>query len=84
MLIGGLDQVGIADPWSVLMLIKHAVVILMIVLGARMLGAAAKAGAEEGTPADVQAASRSARLSSFVSMICGIVVLLLTAVAEAL
>jgi uncharacterized membrane protein len=84
MLIGGLDQVGVADPWSVLILIKHAVVILMIVLGAITLGAAQKAGEEAGPPADAQAATKRARLMSTVSMICGIVVLLLTALAEAL
>jgi uncharacterized membrane protein len=84
MLIGGLDQVGISHPWSVLILIKHAVVILMIVLGALMLGAAQKAGAEAGQPADSQAATKRARLLSTISMICGVVVLLLTAVAEAL
>ncbi|MGD2145427.1 MAG: CopD family protein [Anaerolineae bacterium] len=84
MLIGGMDQVGIADPWSVLVLAKHAVVILMIVLGALTLGATTKACAEETPPADSQAAGKRARLMGVVSMICGLVVLLLTALAEAL
>jgi hypothetical protein len=68
----------------VLILIKHAVVILMIVLGALTLGAAQKAGAEAGQPADSQAATKRTRLLSAISMICGVVVLLLTALAEAL
>jgi hypothetical protein len=56
----------------------------MIVLGALMLGAAQKADAEAGPPADSQAATKRARLLSTISMICGVVVLLLTAMAEAL
>jgi uncharacterized membrane protein len=84
MLIGGLSQVGAGDLWTVLILVKHAIVVVMIILGAITLGAAAKAGAAEGPPADSQAGATRSRLLSTVSMICGLVVLLLTAVAEAL
>jgi len=84
MLIGGMDQVGAAHPWSILILVKHAVVVVMIILGAITLGAATKAAAEATPTADSQAAGKRVRLMSTVSLICGLVVLLLTAVAEAL
>jgi uncharacterized membrane protein len=84
LMVGGMGQAGVGHPWSVLMLIKHAVVVLMIVLGARTQSAAAEAGAAESSPAQVQAAIERSRLTSTVLMICGIVVLLLTAVAQAL
>jgi uncharacterized membrane protein len=84
MMVGGMSQAGVGHPWSVLMLIKHAVVVLMIVLGARTQSAGAEAGAPAGPPAQIQAAIERSRRTSTVLMICGIVVLLLTAVAEAL
>jgi len=84
MMVGRMSQAGIGHPWSVLILIKHAVVVLMIVLGARAQEAAAEAGAPAGPSAQVEAAIRRSRLTSTVLMIRGIVVLLLTAVAEAL
>ena len=84
MMIDGMSQAGVGQPWTVLILIKHAVVVLMIVLGVRTQRAAAEAGAPAGPPAHVQAAIGRSRLTSTVLMICGIVVLLLTAVAEGL
>ena len=84
MMVGGMSETGVGHPWSVLILIKHAIVVLMIVLSARTQRAAAEAGAPAGPPADVQAAIRRSRPTSTALMICGIVVLLLTAVAEAL
>ena len=84
MTVGRMSQAGIGHPWSVLILIKHALVVLMIVLGVQTQKAAAGAPAPAGPPADVQAAIGRSRLTGTASMICGIIVLLLTAVAEAL
>ena len=41
MSVGRMSQGGVRHPWSVLILIKHAVVVLMIVLGVRTQRAAA-------------------------------------------
>lgn len=84
MTIGRMGQAGIGHPWSVLILIKHAVVVLMIVLSVSMQKAAAAAGAPEGSPPQVEAAIGRSRRASSALMVCGIVVLLLTAAAEAL
>lgn len=99
-----LGLTGFGNPWSILILVKHIIVVVMILLAAYMdrvalpglvevLTAAAgpPGGAQagpppkaSGPPPHVQAAIRRSRLGGSAVMVCGIVVLLLTAIAEAL
>lgn len=98
----GLGNFG--NSWSILILVKHIIVVVMILLAAYMDRVAlpglvkvlttvagppggAQAGPPpqaSGPPPHVQAAIRRSRLGGSAVMICGIVVLLLTAIAEAL
>lgn len=99
-----LGLTGFSAPWSILILVKHIIVVIMIVLAAytdrvalprlvEVLTAAAgpPGGAQAGPPPQasgppphVKAAIGRSRLGGSAIMICGIVVLLLTAIAEAL
>lgn len=73
---------AIASPWAGAILVKHGVIVVMVLIGAWVDAAAVRAGSVESTTARAAALRRFSLGGGAISVL-GVVVLLLTAVAQA-
>jgi uncharacterized membrane protein len=80
-----LGFVNFGNAWAVVISAKHLVVLLIIVLGAYQDRAIVRKLADPSTAAaDRPAALRRLKLTTNAAALCGVVILLLTAIAQGL